>query len=109
MRIIVAGAKGLLGHEVAHVLRTSGYALIAADLEEDLPHDIAALDITQPEMVQGFLEATRPAWLINCAAYTQVDACEEHVDLAFQVNGKAPGYLAEACSEKGASLLHVSS
>jgi len=108
MRIVVAGAKGLLGHEVAHVLRTSGHELIAADLEEDLLHDIAALDITQPAMVRGFLEATRPAWLINCAAYTQVDDCEEHEEVAFQVNGKAPGFLAEACNETGATLLHVS-
>lgn len=46
--------------------------------------------------------------MINATAYTDVDGCEEHHDLAFAVNGYGPGYIAEACSNIGAKLVHFS-
>ncbi len=64
-------------------------------------------DLTDPDAITRFV---RPGvqWVVNCAAYTLVDAAEEHEALANEVNGRAVGRLAERCKEVGASLLHYS-
>lgn len=65
------------------------------------------LDITDPSALDDFVTpGTR--WVINCAAYTLVDAAEEHEELANEVNGHAVGRLAERCKAVGAKLLHYS-
>ncbi|MBN2298772.1 MAG: dTDP-4-dehydrorhamnose reductase [Deltaproteobacteria bacterium] len=104
MKVVVAGANGLLGHEVARVCAGCGDEVI----ETDLVQDFRRLDITDKDAVQNFLEREKPSWLVNCAAYTDVDGCEEREDLAFLLNAKAPGYLAQACSKSGTRLLHIS-
>ncbi len=104
MKIVVAGANGLLGHEVARVCEGYGDEVI----ETDLVQDFIRLDITDLDAAAGFLEKEKPSWLVNCAAYTDVDGCEEREDLAFALNAKAPGYLAQACSKSGTRLVHIS-
>jgi dTDP-4-dehydrorhamnose reductase len=66
------------------------------------------LDITDREAVIRAVEAQRPALLINAAAYTAVDKAENERDLAFQVNGMAPGWLAQAARDQGARCFHIS-
>ncbi|MGC9323389.1 MAG: dTDP-4-dehydrorhamnose reductase [Desulfomonilia bacterium] len=104
MRILVTGAKGLLGHDVVDVFEESGHSVIAADIMPEGTY----LDITEPDTIRKVLSAERPDWLINCAAYTNVDACEEHEDQAFLLNAQGPEHLAQACSRFGVSLLHIS-
>lgn len=67
----------------------------------------ADLDITDRTAVNRFVTpGTR--WVVNCAAYTLVDAAEEHEELATEVNGHAVGRLADRCKAVGAKLLHYS-
>jgi dTDP-4-dehydrorhamnose reductase len=104
MKILITGALGLLGHEVAEVCRTRGDEVLATDAASA----DARLDITSPAGVQGYLASMKPDWLVNCAAYTDVDGCETKQDLAFELNARAPGILARACEEHGCRLLHIS-
>jgi len=68
---------------------------------------LAELDITDPSALERFVTVgTR--WVVNCAAYTLVDAAEKHEDLANEVNGYAVGRMAERCKAVGAKLLHYS-
>jgi dTDP-4-dehydrorhamnose reductase len=99
-RWLVTGAAGQLGTDVAHVLR--GYA---ADVVE---YDRAALDVTDPAAVERVLGEAAPDIVVNCAAYTAVDAAESDEAAAMRVNGVAPGLLAGWCAAHSARLVHVS-
>lgn len=70
--------------------------------------DVDELDITSVDAVMSFAKEVKPYAIINCAAYTAVDACETNQDLAFKVNTIGPRNLAIAARETGAKLLHVS-
>ncbi|MEV6112742.1 dTDP-4-dehydrorhamnose reductase [Streptomyces sp. NPDC052109] len=100
MRWLVTGASGMLGHDTVHELRMRG--------EDVTGLDRAALDITEPRAVQRALADHRPDVVVNCAAYTAVDAAETDEDRALLVNGGGPRLLARACSARGARLVHVS-
>jgi dTDP-4-dehydrorhamnose reductase len=104
MKILITGALGLLGQEVAQVCRSQGDTVVATDVS--LPGSL--LDITSPTAIHGFLASAKPDWLINCAAYTNVDGCERNEDLAFELNARGPGLLARACEQHGSKLLHIS-
>jgi dTDP-4-dehydrorhamnose reductase len=66
------------------------------------------LDITNRKQVLESILRINPNVVINAAAYTDVDGCEDNQKLAFQVNGCGPAYIAEACSKIGAILVHFS-
>ena len=68
----------------------------------------ADLDITDRQSVQERIQELRPNVIINAAAYTAVDDCESHQELARRINGAAPGYLALAAKSIGATLVHYS-
>jgi dTDP-4-dehydrorhamnose reductase len=97
--IVVIGADGMLGRSWAELLTARGVDHASTTL--------ADLDITDPSAVERFV---RPGtkWVVNCAAYTLVDAAESHEDLANEVNGYAVGRMAERCKAVGATLLHYS-
>ncbi|HQO79662.1 MAG TPA: dTDP-4-dehydrorhamnose reductase [Deltaproteobacteria bacterium] len=104
MKILVTGAMGLLGKEVAQLCKSQGDLVVATDIaSEDNP-----LDITSLPAIRGFLASCGPDWLINCAAYTDVDGCEKNRDIAYELNARGPGNLARACEEYGSKLLHIS-
>jgi len=97
--ILVIGADGMLGRCWTELLESRGVehrATMLADLDI---RDQAALN---PFITRG----TR--WVVNCAAYTLVDAAEENEELANEVNGNAVGRMAELCKVVGAKLLHYS-
>lgn len=98
-RIWVPGAGGMLGQAVIARLRAAGQVPIGTGRD---------VDIAQASAVQAFAANVRPTHIINCAAYTQVDACETQVDAAMASNAAGPGHLATAAAAVGASLLHVS-
>lgn len=104
MRFLVTGAKGMLGREVVDELSARGYEILATDVVPDAHR----LDITREEDVHSALASFRPDWVVNCAAYTDVDGAESHKDGAFLLNASAPGILARVCSRHKARLLHMS-
>ena len=99
MKILVTGATGQLGSDSAEVLGGSHNVLALGRRD---------LDITDFAAVQKVLEGFRPAVILNCAAYTRVDDCEEQRELAFAVNVDGPRNLAQCAREIGGKLIHIS-
>jgi dTDP-4-dehydrorhamnose reductase len=97
---LVTGAGGMLARDVL--------ARLAADGIEAVGAGRADLDITDPGSVRAAMARHRPAVVVNCAAWTDVDGAEEQEEAALAVNGTGPRVLAEACRESGAVLLQVS-
>ena len=100
MKVLVTGATGQLGHDVAAQFAASGHEVIAARRRE--------VDISRRDQVLGAVGSVRPDVLVNCAAYTAVDACETDADRAYEVNAWAVRHLAEAAHRFDAHLCHVS-
>src|SRR5256714_4228791 len=86
VRILVTGAGGQLGRELIDVL--------VGDEVHGLDH--RGLDITDQEAVLAAVEKIRPAWIVNAAAYNDVDAAEANATQAFAVNASGAGHLAAA-------------
>jgi len=100
MRVMVTGAGGQLGLELAEVLPGRGHETVALTRGQ--------LDVADPEAVQRAVEAHSPELLINAAAYTNVDGCETETELAYSVNALGLRNLAQTCERLGCELLHVS-
>lgn len=99
MRVLIVGAKGMLGSDLTKSLSTF-YQVIGTDRED--------FDISNQQETLKALLKIRPRWVINVAAYTQVDRCEEEIELAFRVNAEGVKNLALACKEIHAKLFQVS-
>lgn len=97
---MITGAGGLLGRSMDAQLSASGWRVVALPRTE--------LDITNEGDVRNAVELFRPDVLINCAATADVDRCEIDRDWAFAINEKGPRFLARACREFGADIVHVS-
>jgi dTDP-4-dehydrorhamnose reductase len=98
MRVTVFGASGLLGHVLVEELKSEQLtALTSRDA-----------DLRDPLQVQRVVRAARPDWIILCAAYTGVDDCESHRDLAFAVNCDGAIHVAQAAREVGSRLMFLS-
>lgn len=97
---LVVGANGMLGTDLAHMLRSSGATVDTLDYPD--------IDITQPESVSSQVKENTYDAVINVAAYTAVDPAEEHEDQAFAVNATGAQLLARRCKEIGARLVHIS-
>ncbi len=100
MKILVTGSKGQLGHELLIQGNNSGYEILPADLPE--------LDITDKTQVKHRLERFQPSFVVNAAAYTNVDKAETEQNFAFAVNRDGPANLAEACAKLEIPLIHIS-
>ena len=100
-KILVIGANGQLGKE----LREFSYLHTGLEFvfltKEDLP-------IHQFELVRNYFKTVKPAYCVNCAAYTAVDKAESEKDLAFLINGEAVGVLAAVCTEHDTKFIHIS-
>ena len=126
MNILVTGANGQLGNElrlVAADAPASGHRFIFTDIN-DVSGESAVmlrrlggagvdlstrrLDITDAEAVRSLVRESGIDAVVNCAAYTDVDAAESHPDLAELLNARAPQILAEAMRDAGGLLVHVS-
>ncbi|MEW8957170.1 dTDP-4-dehydrorhamnose reductase [Clostridium sp.] len=112
MKILITGARGQLGSEIYNMLinKESEVGCISENLTEGeiLPLGLEELDIVNLDSVREVLYKERPNIVINCAAYTNVDGCEENYDLAFKVNAIGPRNLAIVCNEIDAKLVSIS-
>ena len=99
--VLVTGANGQLGKELRQLETKWPEFEFLFLSREDLP-------IHHFELVRNFFKATRPSFLINCAAYTAVDKAEQEEELAFQTNAEAVGVLAAICKEQDCKFVHVS-
>ena len=99
-KLLITGAGGQLGSELS--LRAGASGVAAVGLRQ------AELDVTDRRAIARAMDEVRPTALVNCAAWTNVDAAETHRDQAFAVNATAPGLLAEECARRSVLLLHLS-
>lgn len=99
-RLLLLGAGGQVGREIAAPAAGAGHELVALD------H--AGLDITDAAALARALATARPEVVINAAAYTAVDRAESEPERAHLINAVAPGLIAQACAEQGAALIHLS-
>ena len=104
MNILVTGANGQLGREMQAVTRESKDHYIFTDVCEGYTH----LDITSADDIRQMVRQNQVKCVINCAAWTNVDAAETAGDIVERLNATAPGYLAEAMAEVSGLLVHVS-
>ena len=98
MEILIIGASGMLGYDLIEEI--SNHNLILTNSK--------TLDITNKKEVMNSISKFKPDIVINAAAYTDVDGCEENEDLAFNVNGEGVKNLALACKKYDAALVHIS-
>ena len=99
MRIVIVGANGQLGRDSLVILGKE-HTVWASDAAE--------VDITNQNQVQALFQRHQPEVVINCAAFTAVDACESNVRASMAVNARGPELLALSCREHGSRLIQVS-
>jgi dTDP-4-dehydrorhamnose reductase len=100
LKLLVFGAGGILGRALVAEADRRGWK--ATGLAR------AAADVTDREAVRAAISARRPDLVVNCAAFTRVDACETLAETAFRVNGEAPGWIAAETAAAGAHLIQPS-
>lgn len=105
-KILVTGCNGQLGRAIRKEYASEDVAFVNTDVMEG--EGVTALDITDVNAVLSLVRAERPDVIINCAAHTNVDKCEEQWDLAYQINAIGPRNLSIAAAEVDAKLVHVS-
>ncbi len=99
MKILITGARGMLGMDLEEALYEHQLILTGRD----------NMDITDYNQCMSVISQDKPDLIINCAAYTQVDKCEDKLELAYRVNALGPRNLAVISNELNIPLLHISS
>lgn len=110
MRMLVTGAGGLLGSNVVTHAQTTGFDAVGTyhAASPDLGIPTRELDIRDKDAFIEVFAEFDPDVVVNCAAMTDVDACENHSRNAMATNGDAPGGLAEACAVRDIGFVQVS-
>ena len=98
-RVLITGGSGMLGSDLAPVLAGGGF--------EVAPRPRSDLDVTSADEIGRAFRDVRPQFVVNCAAFTRVDACETDPD-SFAVNADAVALLADACERYSARLVQIS-
>jgi dTDP-4-dehydrorhamnose reductase len=99
MNILITGSNGQLGKDCEHVFKKN-HTITCVDIED--------LDITNADHTDAYVRKIQPDIIINCAAFTQVDACETQRKAADNVNVNGPGNLAKSTRKNKALLVHIS-
>lgn len=108
MNILVTGANGQLGNEIRIVAKQSQNNYYFSDIIAVSGVDTHILDITDADAVANFVKDNNINVVINCAAYTNVDAAEDNYELAEKLNAEAPKILANCMKNVGGILVHIS-
>ncbi len=99
MKILIIGSGGQLGTDCISVLQ---------DRHRIIPVDYPEIDISSRESVEELFKTAGPEIIINCAAFTAVDACESEHEAAWKVNAEGPRIIAETAKSAGGRLIHIS-
>ena len=102
MKIALLGSTGMLGTKMLEVLKTRGHELLTPSRSQ--------VDLNRPFSIENFFKDSSFDVLVNCAGFTQVDACEEPAkfSMALNVNGTSVGWLAKYCKKTQRILVHFS-
>ena len=100
-KLLITGCNGQLGRALNELYKGR------SDIE-CINTDVAELDITNNEAVIKFVKENAPYAIINCAAHTAVDRCEDEEDLAYKINALGPRNLSIAANEIGCKMVHIS-
>jgi len=99
MKVLITGAKGMLGSDLCPVFEER-HQILATDLEE--------LDVRDPRAVVAAVEDFQPELVLHLAALTNVDSCQEHCDKTFLTNALGTKNVALACLRIGATMVYIS-
>lgn len=108
MNILITGANGQLGNEMRLIAQGTTDNYIFTDVNQVEGVSTTYLDITDLEAVRSMVNEHQVKAIVNCAAYTNVDAAETNEALAEKLNAEAPENLAKAMKEVGGILIHIS-
>lgn len=110
MRLLVVGANGLLGSNVVHQARRFGWDVSGTYHSSRPEFDVqmTGFDLREYDQFGGVLDEHDPEAVVNCAAMTDVDACETNEEIAHLLNGEAPRGLASHCRKREIEFVHVS-
>src|SRR5262245_14318331 len=96
VKVLLTGRNGQVGWELERLL------------DDAVATDRGTLDLSNEQSIRETVREAKPAIVVNAAAYTAVDKAESEKDLAMQINGVAPGILADEAKRLGALLVHYS-
>lgn len=104
-KILVIGSNGLLGSTLVKLLTQKQFDVVTSDIS-----DGNKIDVTNRDSILSKIQETNPDFIVNCAAYTNTEACEdEHTyPLALSVNADGPQNLIQLCAEYNIGLVHIS-
>ena len=110
MKILITGSNGMLGSDLVAIL-SPHYQIAGLGLNDNDHSSIPYFktDISNPSAVLNAVHSFKPAIIIHCAAYTDVDGCELEPNQAYRINTKGTQYLAEASDQVGATIFFISS
>ena len=100
MKVLVTGARGMLGQDLCPILEDTGVFVIETDIDN--------LDITDEEMTKEVITKTHPDMVIHCAAYTNVDKAEEDFETAERINITGTENVAKACGALDIPMVYIS-
>lgn len=99
-KILVTGAKGMLGHDLCPTLEDAGFEVIETDVDN--------LDITNFSQVEEVLTTEKPDAVVHCAAYTNVNKAEEDTETAMKINATGTENLAKTCAKTDIPIVYIS-
>ena len=103
-KVLIFGSSGMLGSYLCNLLEEKypEFKVIRNDKAE------GGIDITDEQQVREMVFETKADYVVNCAAFTDVNAAEDNPEIAFKVNADAPEYMAKVCNEQDIPFLHIS-
>jgi dTDP-4-dehydrorhamnose reductase len=109
MRLLITGASGLLGINLAlEAMREHEVVGVDRGRLRSAPFPVVKADILETREIHSILDSTRPDWLINCAALANLEKCEESPDQARTLNAELPEELSIACAKRHIRFVHIS-
>ncbi|HJQ13967.1 MAG TPA: sugar nucleotide-binding protein, partial [Anaerolineales bacterium] len=109
MKLLITGASGLLGINLAmEAMREHQVVGLDRGKLRSAPFQVIKRDLLNPDEIHSILHATKPDWLINCAALANLEQCEEDPLQAKMLNTDLPAELAAACKKTDIRFVHIS-
>ena len=99
-KVLITGSNGQLAKKIRYFSELYDYHFVFKSKSE--------LDITDYSLLSNFVKKNKPKYIINCAAYTNVNTAEKNKDKCNMVNNIAVGYLSKLCKENNIQLIHIS-